>query len=56
MRLVARLKTFELWFLTKLSLRSCFQPDTRSQPSSRRAISCGISAGSSCRSASMVMT
>ena len=36
------------------SFRRVFQPDTRSKPSSSFARSCGISAGSSWRSASMV--
>ena len=38
------------------SRRCVFQPETRSNPSSSLASSCGISAGSSCRSPSIVTT
>ena len=49
-------KTRESHVLDRGSWRSCFQPDTRSQPSSSRARRRGSSAGSSWRSASRVTT
>ena len=54
MTAVVQLKIREKTRRRKGSLRRVFQPDTRSKPSSSLARSCGISAGSSWRSASIV--
>ncbi len=53
-RETTRLKNFEGSVFVSGSLRSRFQPETTSAPSSSVARSAGISAGSSCRSASSV--